>query len=123
MSNSVHGLSLEQETEKTCSIIFHGVNQGQIGRGSVVGVGLSSTAKSPSGSDQIPLLYQMESSSDNVRRLPAQNCHLLLFKVYSKDEKLYGSGERADSKYKTSNPFSVNQWLRSYYFYHVFLLF
>lgn len=63
----------------------------------MVGVGLSSAAKSPSGSDQILLLYQMESSSGNVRRLPAQNCHLLFFKVYSKDEKLYGSGERTDS--------------------------
>lgn len=80
------------------SCCFYWVNQGQIGRGSgVVGVGLSSAAKSPSGSDQILLLYQMESSSGNVRRLPAQNCHLLFFKVYSKDEKLYGSGERTDS--------------------------
>lgn len=80
------------------SCCFYGVNRGQIGRGSVVvGVGLCSTAKSPSGSDQIPWLYQMESNSDNIRRLPAQNCHLLFFKVYSKDEKLYGSGERRDS--------------------------
>jgi len=90
---------LEQDLSlKTCQIIFsccfYGVKWGQIGRGSVlVGVGLTSTAKSPPESEQLPFLYQMENSSDSIRRLPAQNCHLLLFKVYSKDVKLYGSGE------------------------------
>lgn len=93
-------------------------------QGSVLeSVGLSSLTKSLLGSDQLPLLYHMETSPDNVRRLLTLNCYLLFFKVYSKTEKLWcsGKGSKRYPKYKTSNPHSVKQWHRSYYFYHVFL--
>lgn len=73
MLNVVYGLPLEKESEKTSQFIFvcffYGVNWGQIGRGSVL-VGMTSTAQSSLGSVKLLFLYQMESSSGNVRRLP-----------------------------------------------------